>query len=53
MRRATTPDPSAILSYVSERRFVVAKNPDPDSTLPFLVRLPIGTDGLVLKARET
>lgn len=33
---------------VSERRFLVAKNPDPDSSLPFLVRLPIGSDGLVL-----
>ncbi|MEZ5170292.1 MAG: ERCC4 domain-containing protein [Acidimicrobiia bacterium] len=36
-----------------ERRFLVAKNPDLDSSLPFLVRLPIGPHGLVLKARET
>ncbi|MEA1902929.1 MAG: ERCC4 domain-containing protein [Actinomycetota bacterium] len=35
-----------------EPRFVVAKNPDPDSSLPFLVRLPIGEEGLVLKTRE-
>jgi hypothetical protein len=33
--------------------FVVARNPDPDSTLPFLVRLPLGRDGVVLKVRDT
>lgn len=32
--------------------FVVARNPDPDSRLPYLVRLPID-GGLVLKVRET
>lgn len=32
--------------------FVIARNPDADSTLPFLVRLPLG-DGLVLKTKET
>jgi hypothetical protein len=32
--------------------FVVARNPEPDSTLPYLVRLPLG-GGVVLKARET
>jgi ERCC4 domain-containing protein len=32
-------------------RFVVARNPDPDSSLPYLLRLPVD-DGLVLKARE-
>ena len=32
--------------------FLVARNPDPESSLPFLVRLPIG-DGLVLKTRES
>lgn len=31
--------------------FVVAKNPDPGSSLPFLVRLPI-EGGIVLKARD-
>jgi hypothetical protein len=36
-----------------ERAFLVARNPDPDSTLPYLIRLPVGHDGLVLKARET
>jgi hypothetical protein len=32
--------------------FVVARNPDPDSRLPYLVRLPID-GGLVLKVRDT
>jgi len=32
--------------------FVVARNPDPDSRLPYLVRLPI-EGGLVLKVRDT
>ncbi|HYA00860.1 MAG TPA: ERCC4 domain-containing protein [Candidatus Binatia bacterium] len=32
-------------------RFVVARNPDPESRLPYLVRLPL-EGGLVLKARE-
>jgi hypothetical protein len=32
--------------------FVVARNPDPDSRLPFLVRLPI-EGGLILKVRDT
>lgn len=31
---------------------LVARNPDPDSSLPYLVRLPLG-DGLVLKTRDT
>lgn len=33
--------------------FVVARNPDPASTLPFLVRLPLGAGGVVLKVRDT
>lgn len=32
-------------------RFLVARNPDQDSTLPFLLRVPVGK-GLVLKARD-
>ncbi|MGZ4127322.1 MAG: hypothetical protein ACXVQY_04660 [Actinomycetota bacterium] len=32
--------------------FLVARNPDPDSKLPYLLRLPIES-GIVLKARET
>ena len=38
---------------VSGAEFVVARNPDPDSALPYLIRLPLGADGVVLKARET
>lgn len=33
--------------------FVVARNPDPSSTLPYLIRLPLGDVGVVLKARDT
>jgi len=34
------------------QRFLIARNPDPDSRLPYLLRLPID-GGLVLKARDT
>jgi hypothetical protein len=33
--------------------FVVAHNPDGDSTLPYLVRLPLTDAGIVLKVRDT
>src|SRR5436190_16751608 len=33
--------------------FVVARNPEEGSSLPYLLRIPLGADGLVLKARET
>jgi ERCC4 domain len=33
--------------------FEVASNPDPDSTLPFLIRLPMPDGQLVLKARDS
>lgn len=32
--------------------FEVAANPDPDSTLPFLIRLPLPDGELVLKPRD-
>ena len=32
-------------------RFLVARNPDADSTLPYLLRVPLG-DGLVLRAKS-
>src|SRR5919201_952285 len=35
----------------ADERFVVARNPNPDSALPYLLRLPVD-GGLVLKARE-
>lgn len=33
--------------------FVIARNPDPDSSLPYLLRIPLGPQGILLKARET
>lgn len=33
--------------------FLVARNPDPDSTLPYLLRVPLGEEGVILKARDT
>ncbi len=33
--------------------FVIALNPEEGSTLPYLLRIPLGTHGVVLKARET
>jgi hypothetical protein len=32
--------------------FVIARNPEEQSSLPYLVRLPIGPDGIVLKVRD-
>lgn len=33
--------------------FVIARNPDASSSLPYLVRLPLGQSGIALKVRET
>jgi hypothetical protein len=35
----------------ADASFVVARNPEPDSSLPYLLRLPI-EGGILLKARE-
>jgi len=32
---------------------LIARNPDPDSTLPYLLHVPIGSDGLVFATRDT
>ncbi len=32
---------------------MIARNPDPDSSLPYLVRIPVGEHGIVLKVRDT
>ena len=32
--------------------FVVARNPDDESTLPYVIRFPIGGQTVVLKARD-
>jgi ERCC4 domain len=39
-------------SYHRAVEFVVARNPDPDSSLPFLVHLPLGERGITLKVRD-
>lgn len=36
-----------------EPTFRIARNPDPDSTLPYLLWVPLGPTGLVLKAKDT
>lgn len=33
--------------------FVIARNPEEGTSLPYLIRLPLGRDGVVLKTRET
>jgi hypothetical protein len=33
--------------------FVIARNPDPDSSLPYLIRLPLWPEPVVLKAKDT
>lgn len=33
--------------------FVIARNPEPGSTLPYLLRIPLGPHGIVLKTKET
>lgn len=38
---------------VAVRDFVIVRNPDPDSRLPYLIRLPLGAAGLVLRAGGT
>ena len=32
---------------------LIARNPEPDSTLPFLVRIPLGPSGIVVKAKQS
>lgn len=36
-----------------DRFFRIARNPDPDSTLPYLLSVPVGAEPLVLKAKDT
>ena len=31
--------------------FLIARNPEPGSSLPYLLRIPLGPDGVVLKAK--
>ena len=32
---------------------MVARNPEPDSSLPYLLRIPLGPGGIIVKSRET
>ena len=38
---------------VARPELVIARNPDPGSSLPWLLRLPLGPAGVVLKVRDT
>jgi hypothetical protein len=40
------------ITFVPED-FVIARNPEVDSSLPFVLRVPYGEHGILLKARET
>lgn len=42
-----------VIRQTCDVEFVIARNPDPGSSLPYLVRLPLGADGVVLKVRDT
>ena len=33
--------------------FLIARNPDPGSSLPYLLRVPLGDEGILLKAKDT
>ncbi|WP_165699940.1 hypothetical protein [Ornithinimicrobium ciconiae] len=33
--------------------FLIARNPEEGTTLPYLLRIPLGPDGIVLKSKET
>ncbi len=50
--RRSPPDPGLGVTELGQARFRVARNPDPESRLPYLIWLPL-EGGLVLKARET
>lgn len=49
----STPERRARGYAVRAVRFLIARNPDPESRLPYLLRLPLGREGLVLRARDT
>jgi ERCC4-type nuclease len=42
--------PGGTLSAVD---LLIARNPDPDSSLPYLLRVPLGEHGLVFRAKDT
>ncbi len=45
--------PGALSDNAGVDDFVIARNPEDDSTLPYLVRLPLGPEGVVLKVGNT
>src|SRR5918998_3371865 len=44
---------SARLDAVDRGEFVVARNPDQESSLPYLILVPLDEGSVVLKARDT
>ena len=46
-------EPEQQVCHSAGIEFVIARNPDPESSLPYLVRLPIGPSGIALKVRDT
>jgi hypothetical protein len=45
------PEHATLIIVVDD--LLVARNPDPESSLPYLIRVPLGPQGIVVKARET
>ncbi len=43
--------PTTSLAGIDE--FLIARNPDPGSTLPYLLRIPVGREPMVVRARDT
>src|SRR4051812_18970457 len=46
------PDSASRAGQTRSVELLIARNPDPESTLPYLLRLPIG-DGLVFRTKDT
>jgi hypothetical protein len=42
-----------VLDCTAVDHFVIARNPEEDTSLPYLVRIPLGEGGVVLKTRDT
>lgn len=43
----------AVAEHPAYDDFVIARNPDGDSSLPWILRIPLGEHGIVLKSRDT
>jgi len=44
---------STVAPVANHSVFRIARNPDPDSTLPFVLFVPLGSSPLILKAKDT